>query len=140
MKTFFLLIFCFFIFGCVTTPQTPVPLAGSGQKSTLTKIDHVQAGMSEAQVMAVMGSRLRIGYQETEPDSGMMEDISIASPYKTEDLKMNGKDYRVDYFYTRVKHADNTITDDELTPLVFRNDKLVGQGEDFLFNLRRQAK
>ncbi len=31
----------------------------------------------------------------------------------------------------KVKKSDDKITDDELAPLVFQNDKLIGQGWDF---------
>ena len=39
---------------------------------------------------------------------------------------------KVYFYYTDQKKADGAITDDELTPVVFENDKVVGWGIEFL--------
>ena len=58
---------------------------------------------------------------------------SINNPYKNEVLYgKNGKVLEVLYYYTDKKSADGVITDDELTPLVFDGDKLIGWGWGFL--------
>ena len=114
--------------------ETSAPLIPSG--TAVSNIDHVQIGMSESEVMTVMGLQLSVGYKKTS-SSEMIEEISIKNPYKTENLEIKSKKYHVDYFYTAVKHPDNVITDDELTPLIFKNDQLIGKGSEFLSNLRR---
>ena len=38
----------------------------------------------------------------------------------------------VQYLYTYMKQRDDQITDDELTPLVFNDGKLIGWGSDAL--------
>jgi hypothetical protein len=57
----------------------------------------------------------------------------ITNPYRSEILK--GKDggiYEVLFYYTDIKKQDGAITDDELTPLVFKENKLIGWGWSFL--------
>jgi hypothetical protein len=44
----------------------------------------------------------------------------------------DGKSYQVLYYHTDLKQRDDKITDDELTPLVFENGKLIGWGYPFL--------
>ena len=43
--------------------------------------------------------------------------------------------YDVLFYYTDLKTRDDKITDDELTPLIFRNHELVGTGYPFLAKL-----
>ena len=136
MRKFLLLLVAFLLSGC-TAIEVP---ALSDDRGALTSINRVQIGMTESDVRTIMGDRLKIGYQETQPDSGIIENISIPSPYKTEDLKIKGKVYRILYYYTKVMKSDGLIADDELTPLIFQNNKLVGKGEDSIANLRRQLQ
>jgi len=50
---------------------------------------------------------------------------------------MNGDDeYRVLYYRTQRIHADDDTTKDETTPLVFKNDKLIGWGHDVLASVK----
>jgi len=57
----------------------------------------------------------------------------INNPYRSETLKgKDGKNYAVLFYYTDVKNKDNAITDDELTPIVLLDGKLVGWGWSFL--------
>ena len=57
---------------------------------------------------------------------------TINNPYRSEILKGKDKTLEVLYYYTDLKKADNAITDDELTPLVFDSGKLIGWGWSFL--------
>ncbi len=139
MKNFFLLIICFFIVGCASVAQMETPSVSVLEEKSLTNIDRVHIGMTSEEVANLMGDQLKIGYKETEPNSGMIEDITITNPYKTENLKVKNKDYQIVYYYTMVKHADNMITNDELTPVIFKDGQVVGKGENFLLKLRRQT-
>jgi hypothetical protein len=44
----------------------------------------------------------------------------------------DGRTYEVWYYYTDLKQRDDKISDDELTPLVFDEEKLIGWGYPFL--------
>ena len=54
------------------------------------------------------------------------------NPYRRETLQGKDKVFEVLYYYTDIKKRNQTITDDELTPLVFDNGKLIGWGWSFL--------
>ena len=80
------------------------------------------AGLGKETVMEMMG---------TEPSKGVF--MWIDNPYRSETLTgKDGKSYEVLYYYTDLKHRDDRITDDELTPLVFHDGKLIGWGYPFL--------
>jgi len=47
----------------------------------------------------------------------------ITNPYCSETLKgKDGYTYEVLFYYTDIKKQDGAITDDELTPLVFKDN------------------
>lgn len=58
--------------------------------------------------------------------------LKISNPYKSEILKGKSKTFEVLYYYTDKKRADDVISDDELTPLVFDGEILIGWGNLFL--------
>lgn len=80
------------------------------------------AGLGKQTVMEMMG---------TDPSKGVF--MWIDNPYRSETLTgKDGKSYEVLYYYTELKQRDDKITDDELTPLVFHDGKLIGWGYPFL--------
>ena len=58
--------------------------------------------------------------------------LKISNPYKLEILKGKDKIFEVLYYYTDKKRADDVISDDELTPLIFDDGILIGWGNLFL--------
>ena len=50
-------------------------------------------------------------------------------PYRSETLSLsNGKRLELFYYHTDLKTADGAVTDDELTPVVLIEDKVIGWG------------
>jgi Protein of unknown function (DUF3192) len=93
-------------------------------KANLKKLS---VGMKKPTVMEVMG---------TEPSKGVF--MWIDNPYRTESVTgKDGRRYEVLYYYTDLKQRDDKITDDELTPLIFENGKLIAWGHDALHRLGR---
>jgi len=95
-------------------------------------------GMTKEQALTIMGN---------ESGGGRFGEPTVNSPYKSEILLVRaepavarqgeGKTFEVLYYYTDIKNAvytanPATITDDELTPLVFDNGRLIGWGASFL--------
>jgi hypothetical protein len=79
-------------------------------------------GLRKEVVMEMMGM---------EPSKGVF--MWIDNPYRSETLTgKDGKSYEVLYYYIDLKQRDDKITDDELTPLVFEDGKLIGWGYPFL--------
>jgi hypothetical protein len=92
----------------------------------------LSVGMTKEQALATMGHK---------KGGGRFGEPTVNSPYKSEILPSGDKTFEVLYYYTDVKgviYTANpaTITDDELTPLVFDSGKLIGWGADFLEDIR----
>lgn len=89
-------------------------------------------GTPRAQVEKVMGDA-RAGGKLGDIAFGRVRHLEVKNPQREE--RVTGPDgavYDVLFYYTDVKTRDDRITDDELTPLVFRNHELVGMGYGFL--------
>jgi hypothetical protein len=93
----------------------------------------LSVGMSKEQALATMGHK---------SGGGRFGEPTVNSPYKSEILPGTNKTFEVLYYYTDVESTvytanPATVTDDELTPLVFDNGKLIGWGADFLEDIKK---
>jgi hypothetical protein len=67
---------------------------------------------------------------------GRLQHVAAKNPQREERITgPDGTAYDVLFYYTDLKMRDDKITDDELTPLVFRNHELAGMGYGFLGKL-----
>jgi hypothetical protein len=87
-------------------------------------LDKLNADMNKDEVLKIMGDK-------TVDCVAGSEEKPIDNPYKRELIKSGERQFEILYYYTHVKKKDRKITDDELTPLVFENEKLIGWGWDF---------
>jgi hypothetical protein len=94
----------------------------------------VQEGMTIDQVHAIMGTDLVVGYAFQSPD---YKPLTIPNPYKSEAIKGTG--FFIEYYIQSIRQPDGTVSDDELMPLIFQNNKLIGRGWP-LVNSVRPAK
>jgi len=82
-------------------------------------------GMEKADVSRVMGVRqirdLQLG--------------TVTNPYKSEIFRVEKKIFEIWYYYTDRTVADGMMSNGELTPVVFENEKLVGWGMGFFQDL-----
>lgn len=102
----------------------PADAFRNANKKNLKKLS---VGMEKSAALQVMG---------TEPSRGLF--MWIDNPYRDETVTAkDGKRYEVLYYYTDMKQRDDKITDDELTPLIFQDGKLVGWGDSALKRLGR---
>lgn len=99
-----ILLLCMFIAGCATSPFGVI-----GREITRGKINKLEMGMTIQEVTSLLGK-----------------------PYRTETLQGKEKVLLVYFYWTDIKSADGAITDDELTPLVFDDNILIGWGLGFL--------
>ena len=122
------------VVGCtiVTTPSRP-QLSTMSLQSPLTYVDSVRLGMTTDEVKAVMGLELLTGYKISDTQK---ESITIPQPYRSEEFQSDHKTYQVLYYFTTIKQADDVVTDDELTPLIFQNGKLVAKTWETLHQLK----
>lgn len=101
--------------------------ASSLREANKANLKKLSTGMQKSTVVEIMG---------TEPSKGVF--MWIDNPYRTESVTAkDGRRYEVLYYYTDLKQRDDKITDDELTPLIFENGKLVAWGRDALRRLGR---
>lgn len=83
------------------------------QNANLDKISELEMGATRSSVKAELGT-----------------------PHYTEAFVQQGQEYRVLYYRTQHRHADGETSKDETTPLVFKEDQLIGWGEDVLSAIR----
>ncbi len=60
----------------------------------------------------------------------------LGTPSFSEAYTREGDEYRVLFFRTRHRHSDGDTTRDETTPLVFKNDTLIGWGDEVYASVR----
>lgn len=62
--------------------------------------------------------------------------MKLGAPSFSEAFSRDGSEYRILYYRTQHRHSDGETTIDETTPLVFKNDRLIGWGEEMLANIQ----
>ena len=124
--------------GCaVTTVNTPE----QPPATSVSKVSHVFAsddeirklllGVSREEALALIGRTTNIGYELRQGSTDEYQAVTTPNPQKSEQYTRGKNVYQVDFYLTRINKADGVVTDDELTPVIFESNKLVGKGWDF---------
>lgn len=133
MRFLFIILLSLMATGCATTPvynpiqtasQQEVLLNESGFKS-------IHDGMSMDQVHEIMGQELVVGYALQSPG---YKPLTIPNPYKSETIKDTG--YVIEYYIESIHQPDGIVSENELMPLIFKNEKLIGRGWPLANSLR----
>jgi hypothetical protein len=96
------------------------------------KLTHLSVGMTKSEVLQIMGTKT-IELKTFDAVYMRNEVQRINNPYRVEAIQNeNGETYEVLFYYTDRKKADGVVTDDELMPLVIKDDKLIGWGWTFV--------
>ena len=122
----------------VPVQSTDVDGPISKAKKPLTQLYRIKAGMTSHEVNALLGSELLVGFRSDGPDPDKLEPMTIPQPYRQEDVLKNGKKYTVLYYISNVEKSDGLVSEDELTPMVFDGEILVGKGLDELGRIKRK--
>jgi len=93
------------------------------QAQNRTNLNLISLGDSKEKVFQIVGTETFNNVVD-----GTVSGTTINNPYKTETLVENGKTYEVVFYYTQTLKNDRVITNDELTPIVFYEGKVVGYG------------
>ena len=117
MKNLLIILICLGLVGCAVLSRQQIRYEN---RKNLLKLS---VGMTKEEVFNVMG----VG-QPNPLDVTVM----VHNPYKSETLRAGDKIFEVIYYYTDLKKDEGIITDDELTPLIFDEGKLIGWGWRFL--------
>lgn len=133
MNSAWIILLSLILSGCATTPVYNPMQASSQQEIVLNEsgLKSVQDGMSMDQVHGIMGQALVIGYAFQSPG---YKPLTIPNPYKSETLKDAG--YVIEYYIDAIHQPDGIVSENELMPLVFKNDKLIGRGWPLANSLR----
>lgn len=101
-------------------------------------LSYLEAGMTKETVMLRMGTGFATDVYAN------LQSVTATNPYKSEMRTVNGTRYEVIYYYTDSVRRNRLnvhlpgiekatpILDNELTPLVFRKQRLIGWGHEFL--------
>ena len=88
--------------------------------------------MTRMEVESVMGHE-QAGGGLPEVVFGRVQYLKARNPMREETVAgSDGAEYLVLFYYTDVRERDDRITDDELTPVAFRDGKVAGVGYGFL--------
>jgi hypothetical protein len=88
-------------------------------------------GVSREEALALIGRTATVGYELKEGAADEYQPVTEPNPYRSQQITKGKGVYQVDYYLTRINQADGMVSDDELTPLVFEDNKLIGKGWDF---------
>lgn len=119
---------CLFLMGCTALFYTPQDLMSNNR----THLSSLHVGMTKDEATTIMGTEGKSNCLALGPLFTCMSSELINNPYRTTGFKMDDKAYDVLYYWTDVKKRDDAITDDELTPLIFENGKLIGWGRELV--------
>ncbi len=135
------LFLCLLLVGCVSVdnPNGSLMTSEPIKKRDLTNINLVYDGMTYQEVLGVMGRELTVGYKKNDANVEIFDAQTMTNPHREEELVVNGLTYKILFYFTHVNKPDGMVAEDELTPLVFEDEKLIGKGSDFLHKLRNQG-
>jgi hypothetical protein len=118
--------------GCSTLFIDPLEQLREANKRNIAQLS---AGMTRAQVEKLMGADAA-GGKLGDVAFGRLQHLEAKNPQREERITgPDGAGYDVLFYYTDLRTRDDRITDDELTPLVFRGHELAGMGYPFLARL-----
>ena len=141
MNILFLIFLCGLLTGCaVTNVSAPSSLGKSAANpkrifASDQMIRRLEPGISRQEVRMILGGETVVGYELNSAQANPQnkyQTITIKNPLRSESIEKQNQTFDVDYYLTQVNQEDGTVTDDELTPLIFVNDRLAGKGWDFL--------
>ena len=95
-------------------------------------LERVAVGHTRFEVESIMGKE-HAGGGLPEVAFGRVQYLRATNPMREEEVRGDdGAGYSVLFYYTDLRTRDDKITDDELTPVVLRDGKVVGVGYAFL--------
>ena len=133
MRFAWIILLSLILTGCATSPVYNPMQTASPQEIALNEsgFKAIQDGMTMDQVHKIMGQELVIGYAFQEPG---YKPLTIPNPYKSEAIKGTG--FFLEYYIEAIRQPNGIVSDNELMPLIFKNDKLIGRGWPLANSLR----
>ena len=113
---------------CSTLMLDPLEQLRDSNKQNIARL---APGMTRMEVESVMGHG-EAGGGLPEVVFGRVQYLKAKNPMREETVEGSDGPYLVLFYYTDLKQKDDRITDDELTPVAFRDGKVAGLGYAFL--------
>ncbi|MDD4980810.1 MAG: DUF3192 domain-containing protein [Candidatus Omnitrophica bacterium] len=132
-KMFFLSAMAIFLCGCATMATSQLT---ANNRMNLVRLSQ---GMSKQRVLDIMGTGISI-YNCDLGSSKTRINVRLNNPHRTETIETSGKTLEILYYITDIRSNNCTIDEEELTPLVFDNSKLIGWGHNFLLEVFPEIK
>ena len=124
--------------GCVSVDSGSYYATDNPTARTMpvNEMHKIRLGMSRQEVEALLKDELLIGYTiEGSPEK--LNPITMVQPHREESFSRDQKTYHVLYYYTSVNRPDDLVAEDELTPLIFEGNALIGKGLADLDRIKR---
>lgn len=119
--------------GHMDVKDLPHPQTGEVREKNLANLERLSVGMSKEEMLSVMGSERDIqAYNLYTPAK------KFSNPYKSGIYRSQGTEYEVVFYYTDFHTADGKVTEDELTPIIFRDGRVLGWGWGIFDNTIRK--
>jgi len=143
VKRIAVILVCFLSIGCAVMGEeadlSPTEMArrveeieASAMVRRFVSLRLVHQGMTRQEIQSVLNDKVIVGYELTDPAGRQYKPLTVDNPYRSQTVMRADKEYVVDYYLAGIKEQDDRVTDDELVPLVFYQDKLIGTGWAFL--------
>jgi len=107
----------------------PITLSQAAAR-TREKLLKTFVGMPREEVVNIVGTKPKEVIDPTASNGQTF--TTINNPYRSEIIEGNGKNLEVVYYVTDDKDGDAVISNEELTPLVFDEGKMIGWGWAYL--------
>lgn len=127
----------FFISGCAvvtTKPSQTTTVNANAVEHTFPSVEVIRKlmpGISREEALALIGRTVKTGYELKEGSVSEYQPVTMNNPSRSQKITKGNNTYEVDYYLTYIHKADGVVSDDELTPLVFQDNKLIGKGWEF---------
>ena len=141
MDKILIMVLAFLISGCAIVAAPPSQTTAVNTKAvehtfpSAEAIRKLMPGVSREEALALIGRTVTTGYELKEGSAGEYQPVTVNNPSRSQKITKGNNTYEVDYYLTYIRKADGVISDDELTPLVFQDNKLIGEGWEF-FNTK----
>ncbi len=137
MEKILTVVLALFVSGCAVVTAKPSQTSAVNTHAIEHTFPSAEAirklipGVSREEALTLIGRTVTTGYELKEGSSAEYRPVTLNHPSRSQKITKGSNAYEVDFYLTHIRKADGTISDDELTPLVFQDNKLIGKGWEF---------
>ncbi|NEW77945.1 MAG: DUF3192 domain-containing protein [Gelidibacter sp.] len=143
IRTFFTAIFIFLIFADYLYSQEVSEKNYNTFSEFLseqnTKISNIENGLSQLQVKEIMGATIIVKV----PKIGKMKSLSqlFKQPEFTKETTDKAKNaIHILWYFSTPKNQDGIVSRSECTPIIIKNDSVLGKGTKFYLNFMKKEQ